>query len=125
MASHQWFSKYRKDQEPGLPDILHAKDQELPICELIEVDDSNSRYSSFQRLSGNSGQRREEKKRGKVKRYFPDRGYGFITSGDGKDVYFKISHVRDGADKLKEGVEVEYVEKNNTQGITATNCRIL
>ena len=46
---------------------------------------------------------------GKVKTYFEDRGFGFISPEDGgKDVFVHVKAVKSGADRLCEGAEVEF-----------------
>lgn len=46
--------------------------------------------------------------KGKIKKYFPDKGYGFI-SYKYKDIFFHISDVVDKKDLVTEGKEVEFV----------------
>lgn len=53
--------------------------------------------------------------KGKIKRYFSDKGYGFIEYGGGKEIFFHISDVE--KRNIQEGDEVEFVIG------TGKNCR--
>lgn len=59
--------------------------------------------------------------RGVVTRLFSWEGYGFLTSADGREIYFdRQSVLNDGFDHLKEGVPVRYVEESGEQGPQAS-----
>ena len=55
---------------------------------------------------------------GKVKKLVQDKGFGFIQTSDGNDVFFHHSVVADqGFDNLHEGQQVEYsVDQGGGQG---------
>jgi cold shock CspA family protein/ribosome-associated translation inhibitor RaiA len=56
-----------------------------------------------------------------VTRLFPWEGYGFLTSSDGREIYFdRRSVLNDAFDHLQEGVEVGYVEEPGEQGPQAS-----
>lgn len=64
--------------------------------------------------------------RGRVKWFNEKRGFGFITSEDGKDVFVHYSEIDGGGFKtLKEGEEVEFETKQTKKGISATKVRRL
>jgi len=59
--------------------------------------------------------------RGVVTRLFPWEGYGFLTSEDGREIYFdRRSVLNDAFDHLQEGAEVRYVEEPGEQGLQAS-----
>ena len=59
---------------------------------------------------------------GKVKWFSEEKGYGFITTAQGKDIFVHYSEiVADGFKTLNEGDEVTYDEKVSDRGLTATN----
>jgi CspA family cold shock protein len=60
--------------------------------------------------------------RGKVKWFSNQKGYGFITSEDGKDVFVHHSVIKgEGYKTLDEGQEVEFDITQGPKGEQATN----
>ncbi len=60
--------------------------------------------------------------RGKVKWFSNQKGYGFITPENGKDVFVHFSAIQgDGYKSLDEGQEVEFDITNGPKGEQATN----
>ena len=51
-----------------------------------------------------------------------DRGFGFITGDDGKDVYVHTSSIEGGA-ALPVGTEVEYEVESGERGLRAKNVK--
>jgi ribosomal subunit interface protein len=69
--------------------------------------------------------RHEEQPRGLVSKLFPERGYGFIESPDGTEVYFHRNSVQGHAfDRLAFGTEVRFVEVEGEQGPQASMVAI-
>jgi cold shock CspA family protein/ribosome-associated translation inhibitor RaiA len=62
---------------------------------------------------------------GRVDKLFPEAGYGFLMTADGREVYFHANSVLDGFDKLQHGSEVRYVEEAGDKGPQATSVRIV
>jgi CspA family cold shock protein len=62
---------------------------------------------------------------GKIKRLIRDRGFGFITVEDGKDVFFHRSALAGGDfDALEEGISVEFDLEKGPKGSRAVNVRV-
>ncbi len=60
--------------------------------------------------------------KGKVKWFNADKGFGFITGNDGKDVFVHFkSIVGDGYRSLDDGQEVEYEVEETEKGLQARN----
>ena len=60
--------------------------------------------------------------KGKVKWFSNQKGYGFITPEDGKDVFVHHSAIQgDGYKSLDEGQEVEFEIKQGPKGEQAAN----
>ncbi len=58
---------------------------------------------------------------GRVLRLFPEQGYGFIESADGREIYFHRNAVLDGAfERLRVAAEVRFVEEHGEQGPQAS-----
>ena len=63
---------------------------------------------------------------GKVARLFPEQGYGFIESSDGRDIYFHRNAVlNDGFTGLKLGTEVTFAETLGEKGPQASTVHLL
>ena len=62
--------------------------------------------------------------RGTIKRLIRDRGFGFIRSSDGQEVFFHSSSLQQmNFDSLKEGDTVEFEVERSEKGLRATNVR--
>lgn len=60
--------------------------------------------------------------KGKVKWFNADKGFGFITGNDGKDVFVHFkSIVGEGYRSLDDGQEVEYEVEETEKGLQARN----
>ncbi len=61
---------------------------------------------------------------GEIKTLKQDRGFGFIRSGHGDEVFFHRSAVVDGSfDLLREGQEVSFDLENSPRGPRAANVK--
>ena len=59
---------------------------------------------------------------GKVKKFNKEKGFGFITLADGKDVFFHYSQlVMEGFKTIEEGAEVEFEIVETDRGPQAHN----
>lgn len=64
--------------------------------------------------------------KGKVKWFDSAKGYGFISSDDGKDVFVHYTGVeRDGFKSLEQGQDVEFDISDGKRGPQATNVKLL
>lgn len=60
--------------------------------------------------------------KGKVKWFNADKGFGFITGEDGKDVFVHFKSINgDGYRSLDDGQEVEYEVEETDKGLQARN----
>jgi len=62
--------------------------------------------------------------RGTVKRWLSMRGYGFITSEDGRDIFVHNSEIQ-GKNSLKEGEKVEFEVIDTGRGPKAVKVKPL
>ncbi len=62
--------------------------------------------------------------KGKIKRLIRERGFGFITAEDGKEVFFHRSALEgENFDALEEGASVEFDLEEGPKGPRATNVK--
>lgn len=54
-----------------------------------------------------------------------DKGFGFITTANGKDLFFHSSAVQGGFDSLREGQKVTYTEGMGKKGPCAEDVRVV
>lgn len=81
--------------------------------------------SHVRRLQGHV-KTHEPRCRAKVSNVFPDQGFGFLETIDGREIYFHQHSVMDGGfAKLEPGVEVAYVEEEGIKGPQASTVRPL
>ncbi len=67
----------------------------------------------------------EEIPRGRVSRLFPDDGYGFIETSDGREIYFhKNSVIEPTFDRLEEGAAVDFIEEQGKKGPQAVRVAV-
>jgi len=63
---------------------------------------------------------------GKIKKLVRDRGFGFISDNDGREVFFHQSSVMDATfDALNEEQEVEFEVEKSPKGPRAISVRII
>ena len=66
----------------------------------------------------------EEPPHGRIARLFPEDGYGFLATADGREVYFHENAVVGGGfAKLRIGEEVRFLEEEGKRGPQATSVR--
>ncbi len=62
----------------------------------------------------------------RVSKLFPDEGYGFIETPDGREIYFhRKSVLHEGFDHLKIGIEVAFVEEAGKKGPQASTVKLV
>ncbi|MFL0802860.1 MAG: cold-shock protein [Agarilytica sp.] len=67
-----------------------------------------------------------EKRNGKVKWFNDSKGFGFISSEDGTDLFVHFSNIAgNGFKTLKEGQDVTYTEGEGRKGPQAENVEVV
>lgn len=63
--------------------------------------------------------------KGKIKKVIRDRGFGFISSADGQEIFFHRSGLAgQDFDSLNEGTEVDFETQNSPKGLRAVNVKV-
>jgi cold shock protein len=64
--------------------------------------------------------------KGKVVRFNSDKGYGFIKSEDGKDIFFHYSALMvKGFKTIEPNTEVEFDVEQSEKGLRASNIKLV
>lgn len=79
---------------------------------------------NVRRMQGQVKQHEEASPVATVRRIFPDEGYGFLETGDGRELYFhRNSVLDDGFARLKPGTRVVFAEEMGDKGPQASMVR--
>jgi len=83
------------------------------------------KLEDFVRQQRGDVKRHEEAALARVGILFPDKGYGFLTTPDGREIYFhKHSVLNHKFDRLKVGTEVRFVEEQGEKGPQASTVSV-
>ena len=91
----------------------------------LAFDAALKRVQAYARRKRGEVKRHEETPRGRVASLFPEAGYGFIVSADGRDVYFHRNSVRNERfEDMEVGMEVVFVEEQGLRGPQASAVKL-
>jgi cold shock CspA family protein/ribosome-associated translation inhibitor RaiA len=102
------------------PDADHAhEDAYVAIRDAFNA--ARRRLQAHERRFEGRVKSHETPPHGHVTRLFPEEGYGFIETSDGREIYFhRNAVVNDGFGKLKSGAEVRFAEEEGEKGPQAS-----
>jgi cold shock CspA family protein/ribosome-associated translation inhibitor RaiA len=115
------------DRDPG----EHHSHQDVNVAIRDAFDAARRQVQDFARKLEGKTKTHETPPHGRIKEIFPssidvNEGYGFITSSDGRDIYFDARSLLDaGLKDLEVGTEVRYVEEAGEKGPQATSVRLV
>ncbi len=96
----------------------------LPAAITAAFDAMQRQLEDYVRRRRGLTKRHEVPAHGRVVRLFPEEGYGFIETPDGRQVYFHEHSVLNGAfNRLRVGSEVRFTEEEGNEGPQATTVR--
>jgi ribosomal subunit interface protein len=111
---------------PGKDIVIRRESHEdLHRAINLAFDAALKRVQAYARRKRGEVKRHEESPRGRVASLFPEAGYGFIVSADGRDVYFHRNSVRNERfEDMVVGMEVVFVEEQGLRGPQASAVRL-
>jgi cold shock CspA family protein/ribosome-associated translation inhibitor RaiA len=62
---------------------------------------------------------------GRVTKFFPESGYGFVETADGEEVYFDVRSVLEGGERIERGTELRFLVERAEKGLNATSVRVV
>jgi cold shock CspA family protein len=102
----------------------HTEYKDIQVALRDAFDSARRRLEDYVRRRRGTVKAHEATPHGRVSKLFPDEGYGFIDTPDGREVYFhRHSVLHEGFDRLAIGTEVAFVEEEGKKGPQATTVR--
>lgn len=106
--------------------VKHELDKDLYVAVRDAFRDARRKLEDFVREQRGDVKYHEELPHAVISSLFPDKSYGFLTTPDGRDVYFHANSVinKDFAD-LKTGMKVRFVHEEGEKGPQASTVTVL
>jgi len=104
--------------------VLAHKTPERAIHEAFR--EMRRRLQDYSRRQEGSVKNIQRMPEASVKEIFPDRGYGFLETADGRGIYFNQASVLAGHfDRLRVGARVQFAEEMGDQGPQASTVKLI
>ncbi|HHT9123278.1 MAG TPA: cold-shock protein, partial [Candidatus Wunengus sp. YC63] len=88
--------------------------------------DARRKLEDFARRQRGDVKHHEEPTHARISALFPDKGYGFLTTPDGREVYFHEHSVLNRKFKqLEIGIEVRFAEEMGEKGPQASSVTVV
>ena len=102
----------------------HAEYKDIQVAIRDAFDSARRRLEDYVRRRRGAVKALETAPHARVSKLFPDEGYGFLSTPDGREIYFhRHSVLHDGFDQLQIGTEVAFVEEEGKKGPQASTVR--
>ena len=102
----------------------HAEYKDINVADRDAFDSARRRLEDYVRRRRGSVKVLETAPHARVSKLFPDEGYGFLATPDGREIYFhRHSVLLDKFDQLEVGTEVTFVEEEGKKGPQASTVR--
>ena len=107
-------------REPG----EHTEYRDIQVALRDAFDSARRQLEDYVRRRRGSVKALETAPHARVTKLFPEEGYGFLETPDGREVYFhRHSVLHEGFDRLQVGTEVTFVEEGGKKGPQASTVR--
>jgi cold shock CspA family protein/ribosome-associated translation inhibitor RaiA len=106
--------------------VNRQEDEDLTVAIRNAFDAMRRRLEDYVRLQrGDIKTHEEPLLNGRVTKLFPQEGYGFLETSDGREIYFHSHSVLEpGFERLTIGTEVRFVEEYGQKGAQASTVHI-
>jgi cold shock CspA family protein len=112
---------------PGAELVVDRQaDADLYVAIRDAFDAARRRLEDYARRQRGAVKAHEEAPRARVSKLFPEEGYGFLETPDGREIYFhRHSVLHPGFDRLEIGAEVRFAEEEGEKGPQASSVAIV
>ncbi len=102
--------------------VKREPDQDLHVAIVNSFETARRRVTEYAEKQRGGVKTHFEKPVARVVRIFPEQGYGFLMTPEGREVYFHKNAVLDGKfEALKVGTEVTFIEQSGDKGAQASS----
>lgn len=102
----------------------HTESKDIHLALRDAFDSARRQLEDYVRRRRGAVKALETAPHARVSKLFPDEGYGFLETPDGREIYFhRDSVLRAGFGRLHVGTEVAYVEEEGKKGPQASTVR--
>jgi cold shock CspA family protein/ribosome-associated translation inhibitor RaiA len=102
----------------------HTKSKDIHVALRDAFDSARRQLEDYVRRRRGSVKALETAPHARVSKLFPEDGYGFLETPDGREIYFhRDSVLHEGFDRLQLGTEVAFVEEQAKKGPQASTVR--
>lgn len=106
--------------------IKRQPNEDLDIAIRDAFDAARRQLEDFARRHRGAVKHREEVPHARISALFPDKGYGFLTTPDGREIYFhERSVINCDFKHLQIGMEVRFVEEQGEKGPQASTVTVI
>ena len=99
---------------------------DLPVAVRDAFDAARRQLQDYASRQRGDTKSHEDVPEGTVSKVFPNRGYGFIQTSDGREIYFhRNSVLGDGFAHLTAGIQVRFSEEMGDDGPQASTVSVL
>jgi ribosomal subunit interface protein len=106
--------------------VKREPDEDLHAAIVNSFETAQRRVKEFAQKQRREVKTHLEKPVARVVRIFPEEGYGFIVTQEGREVYFHENAVLDGKfSTLTVGMEVSFVEETGDEGAQASSVSVV
>ena len=111
---------------PGAELVVDRQaDEDLYVAIRDAFDAARRRLEDYARRQRGTVKTHEASPHARVSKLFPERGYGFLETPDGREIYFhRNSVLHPGFDRLAIGIEVRFIEEPGQDGPQASTVAI-
>jgi cold shock CspA family protein/ribosome-associated translation inhibitor RaiA len=104
----------------------HTQYRDIHVAIRDAFDSARRQLEDYVRRRRGSVKALETAPHARVSKLFPDDGYGFLSTPEGREIYFhRDSVLKEGFSHLKIGTEVTFVEEQGKKGPQASTVRIV